>query len=68
MTRISGLEVFSKLCHRTLGLVAVDDGATSFLHFLSEFRIDFNIVKSPGKSSISSSRSKSERSSFDDAL
>ena len=68
MTRMSGLGVFSKLCHLTLGLAAVDDGAISLLHCLSEFRIDRNIDKSPGKSSISSSRSKSDSSSFEDAL
>ena len=68
VTRISGLEVFSKLCHRTLGLVAVNDGAISLLHCLSEFLIDRNIDRSPGRSSISSSRSKSDSSSFEDPL
>ena len=67
-TFISGLDVFSKLCHRTFGLAAVDDGDMSSLHCFSEFLIDRNIDKSPGKSLISSSLSKSDKPSFDDPL
>ena len=60
--------VFSKLCHRTLGLSAREDGCISSLHCFSEFLIVRSIDKSPGKSSISSSRSKSDKASFDEPL